>query len=254
MADDQPSGSANRRAYIHEIVDITGPHRADYLQHMAANWSPLAQETREQRLFGIWAVLGSTGRWPRVVNLWEERDWRGLAESFQGEVVGPGLQDPDLERWWRAAAGFRSGGVDRLLEPAPWSPTVDRLCAEEPLAAACTAHDLIRVDRGHAPSHLDMIRGGEAEALEPFGWRLIGAFTNALRDDDECVVLWSVPSWAAWAEVQQARRTDEALRSWSVQARSRELDRERMLLVDGPLSPLRTGRQPRRSDRTDWTD
>ena len=29
---------------------------------------------------------------------------------------------------------------------------------------------------------------------------------------------------------------------------------KRILLIDGPLSPLRTGRQPRRRDRTDWTD
>jgi hypothetical protein len=30
--------------------------------------------------------------------------------------------------------------------------------------------------------------------------------------------------------------------------------RHRVLLVDAPLSPLRTGRQPARSDRTDWED
>ena len=67
-------------------------------------------------------------------------------------------------------------------------------------------------------------------------------------------MLWAVPTWAAWADVQAARRTDERLRSWTIEARERELDRERILLVDGPLSPLHTGRQPRRSDRTDWTD
>jgi hypothetical protein len=30
--------------------------------------------------------------------------------------------------------------------------------------------------------------------------------------------------------------------------------RHRVLLVDAPLSPLRPGRQPARSDRTDWQD
>jgi hypothetical protein len=247
-ASDQPA-PANQHAYIHEFVDIVGPHRADYLHHMAANWSPRARESRGQQLFGIWAVLGSTARWPRVVNLWEERDWHGLARSFEGEAVGPGLQDPDLERWWRVAAGFRSGGRDRLLEPAPWSPPIDRLCADGPIRAACTAHDLIRLERGAAPEHLDAIRAGEAVALEAFGWRLVGAFTNALRDDDECVVLWSIPTWSAWADGQVARRTDRGLRSWLATARAAEVDRERTLLVDGPLSPLRTGRQPQRSDR-----
>lgn len=252
MADDD--GPTNGHVYIHEFVDISGPHRAEYLHHMAANWSPLAQQTRDQRLFGIWAVLGSTGRWPQVVNLWEERDWPGLATSFEGEAVGAGLQDPDLERWWTEAARFRSGGRDRLLEPAPWSPDITGLCGEGPVAGAVTAHDLIRVERGGGRDHLDRVRAGEAAALGRYGWRLIGAFTNALRDDDECVVLWSVPTWSAWADVQLARREDEALLAWSAEARERERDRERTLLVDGPLSPLRTGRQPARSDRTDWTD
>lgn len=245
---------SNEHVYIHEIVDIVGPHRADYLHHMAANWSPLAQETRDQRLFGIWAVLGSTARWPRVVNLWEESDWHGLAESFEAEAVGAGLQDPDLERWWQAAATFRRGGLDRLLQPAPWSPAIGDLCDGGPVAPACVVHDIVTVEAGAARDHLDRVRSTQAAALDPFGWRLVGAFTNGLRDDDECVLLWAVPTWSAWADVQAARHTDDGLRAWATQVRPHVLDAERMVLVDGPLSPLRTGRQPSRSDRTDWTD
>ena len=35
---------------------------------------------------------------------------------------------------------------------------------------------------------------------------------------------------------------------------ARVLNRERILLADAPLCPFRTGRQPSRDDRTDWTD
>jgi hypothetical protein len=58
----------------------------------------------------------------------------------------------------------------------------------------------------------------------------------------------------SFAAVQKARRRDDALQAWAAESRDREIDRERLLLVDAPLSPLRTGRQPRRSDRTDWED
>ena len=44
---------SNDRAYIHEFIDIRGAHRANYMHHMAANWSPMAQEDREQSCFGI---------------------------------------------------------------------------------------------------------------------------------------------------------------------------------------------------------
>ena len=33
---------SNDRAYIHEFIDIRGAHRANYMHHMAANWSPMA--------------------------------------------------------------------------------------------------------------------------------------------------------------------------------------------------------------------
>ncbi|HAB57867.1 MAG TPA: NIPSNAP family containing protein, partial [Acidimicrobiaceae bacterium] len=98
---------SNDRAYIHEFIDIRGAHRANYMHHMAANWSPMAQEDREQSCFGIWAVVGTTGPWPQVCNIWEEPGLAGLARSLTGENVGQGLQDPKLERWWKEAAEFR---------------------------------------------------------------------------------------------------------------------------------------------------
>ena len=120
----------NDKAYIHEFIDIRGHHRADYMHHMAANWSPLAQETRNQRCFGVFAVLGSTGPWPQVVNLWEEDGFAVLAASFAGEAVGAGAQDPALAKWWAKAAEFRRGGFDRIVRPAPWTRTIDELCAD----------------------------------------------------------------------------------------------------------------------------
>ena len=76
----------NGSAYIHEFVDIIGHHRANYMHHVTANWSPVAQEERDQRCFGVFAVLGSTGRWPQVCNLWEHSSWSGLAEPALPDV------------------------------------------------------------------------------------------------------------------------------------------------------------------------
>ena len=63
------------RVYIHEFVYINGHNRTKYFQHITANWSPIGQEERGQLCFGIWGTVGSTARWPEVINMWEYRDW-----------------------------------------------------------------------------------------------------------------------------------------------------------------------------------
>ncbi len=238
----------NDRVYIHERIDIIGHHRAAYMQHMAANWSPLAQETRGQKLFGIWSVLGSTGPWPAVVNLWEEEGFAGLAASFEAEAVGPGAQDPALAEWWAKAAEYRRGGFDRILRPAPWTRTIDELCAAG-VTGACYAHELVRVRPGAAHDHLERVRGEGVDVHRALGLELVGAFSTEMVDDDECLLLWAVPTWAAWAAYEEAHRTDPALQAWVEGSREVVTGRHRTLLVDAPLSPLRTGRQPRAEDR-----
>jgi len=101
----------NDKVYIHEFIDITKQNRARYMHHMAANWSPLARQKQGQLCYGIWGAVGSTGRWPQVVNIWEEDGFDGLASSFRHELGHVDLQDPDLAAWWAAAADLRSGGL-----------------------------------------------------------------------------------------------------------------------------------------------
>ena len=63
-------------------------------------------------------------------------------------------------------------------------------------------------------------------------------------NDSEAVVLTAFPSWSAWAEVE-AQPVD----GWRKAAAAMGGDWRRSLLVDAPLSPLRTGRQPQVEDR-----
>jgi hypothetical protein len=66
------------------------------------------------------------------------------------------------------------------------------------------------------------------------------------------VLLWAIPSWEEWGAAEQALLTEPELLVGGAEKEVRS--RHRVLLVDAPLSPLRTGRQPARSDRTDWKD
>jgi hypothetical protein len=241
----------NSKVYIHEFIDILGHNRASYMHHMTANWSPEGQEQRGQLCYGVWAIIGSTGRWPEVLNIWEHDGWDGLAASFATEAVGRGAQDPTLERWWAKAAEFRRGGVDRILEPAPWTRTITELCGEG-VRGQCYAHELVGVRAGAATEFLERVRDDGVPVAGRYGWELVGAWRTAMADDDECVLLWAIPTWSAWAGYERAHAVDDEVRRFRDGLRDTVRSWQRVVLVDAPLCPFRTGRQPSRDDRTEW--
>jgi hypothetical protein len=243
----------NDKVYIHEFVDVLGHNRSNYMHHMTANFSPAAQEDRKQLCYGVWGVVGSTGRWPQVVNIWEEDGLSGLATSFRHEFDHPSLQDPKLAKWWARAAEFRSGGTDRLLAPAPWTRTIDELCADG-VTGETYAHDHVRVPPGRSAEFLDTVRTEGVPALKGFAWELAGAWETLMLDESECFLLWAIPTWEDWAEVERGRRSHADLRPWRGRILADTTAFSRVLLVDAPLSPFRTHRQPTYADRTDWVD
>jgi hypothetical protein len=104
------------------------------------------------------------------------------------------------------------------------------------------AHELVTVEPGRAPDVLDRARDS-ADLHARHGWDLIGAFTTAMTNDHEALLLWAIPTWQQWAEGEE----DSELEKW--RRGLTPTTWQRVLLVDAPLSPLRIGRQPARSDR-----
>ena len=239
---------SQNRVYIHEFVYITGHSRARYFQHITANWSPIGQEERGQLCYGIWGTVGSTARWPEVINMWEYRDWEHLADTFRIEFNHPTLQDPSLVEWWAAAEKLRSGGWDRVLIAADYTPSIGELTAAG-VNGELYMHEIYDVNPGESRSMLELIADVAVPAYNAHGARLVGAFRTGLVDDRECIVLWALPDWAAWARFETAIDTAVELRSWRERARRHVRRTHRCLMVDSPLSPMRTGRQPQVSDR-----
>lgn len=243
----------NTNVYTHEFINIIGHGRARYMHHMTANWSPIGQEERNQLCFGVWGTIGTTGFWPQVVNMWEEAGFDGLAAGLGHETGRPSLQDQKLEKWWAEAAQFRSGGFDRVLIPAPWSPTVTELTSAG-VSGQVYAHETISVPTGTARDFLELVRSAGIPAMAEHGLELVGALRTSMRDDDECIVIWAIPSWSAWSDFEQAS-DGGALAGWITERRAASERYERFLMADAPLSPMKIGRQPARGDRVEgWDD
>jgi hypothetical protein len=247
------STTPNDRLYIHEFVDIIGHNRANYMHHITANWSPIGQQERHQLCYGVWGIVGTTGRWPSVVNIWEEDGFDGMAASFRHELNHTGLQDPALAKWWSNAAMFRSGGLDRLLVPAPWTRTIEQLCADG-VRGETYAHEQFTTTPGNGHALLERIAEDGGTLLSEFGWTLAGAWDTAMAGDSEVTLLWAIPNWEQWAAAEKAELADSKLARWRNSLHERTVTVKRILLADAPLSPFRTGRQPHRDDRTDWVE
>lgn len=237
----------NDKVYIHEFIDIIGHNRARYMHHMTANWCPTAREERNMLCFGVWGTVGSTGRWPEVVNMWELDGWDGLVANFSHELSSPSLQDPALAEWWSRATELRRGGFDRILVPEPWTPTIEEHTAAG-TRGAVYAHELVTVPVGTVRAFLDAVAESGTSAMEGLDVRCIGAFRVAMTNDSEAIVLWALPTWETWARYEQAW-DGAGLAAWRARLVAMNADVRRTLLVDAPLSPMRTGRQPQVEDR-----
>lgn len=233
----------NAKIYIHEYIDIIGANRANYFRHMTSDWGRHSAE-RLQKCFGVWGTLGSTGRWPQVVNLWEYDDWDSLAASFAHETGTGTMQDKALETWWQTAQDYRSGGLDRLLIAAPFSPGIDQLCADENVVGAKVfLHETVTIRPGLAQDYLQLLSEhwlGEARGL---GLHLVGAYRTAMRNESEVVLIWAMQDWNDWARLGKAEDS-EAFRTWRTRTKDIAIDWVGHLMCSAPASPLRTGVQP----------
>ncbi len=117
------------------------------------------------------------------------------------------------------------------------------------MTGQCFAHEQVVVRNGAADEFLERVRVRGAEIGARYEWELAGAWKTAMVDEDECILLWAVPTWQRWADFEKGYSSDPELRAWRMSVRDIVESWQRIVLVDAPLSPLKTGRQPSRSDR-----
>jgi len=235
-----PRGMPNGHLYLHETIHIIGTGSEPYKRHTAA-WA--ARRRHGGALVGIWQQSGSTGDWPRVVNLWEMDGWDGWAAILERQYAGEG-QPADLRAWWTRMARWRSGGFDRILEPAAFCPTRQELIDGNVRGRACL-QEVSTLRAGAADEYLDAVATRWLPVAERRGLRLIGAYRTAMRDT-EAVILWSVPTF------EDFTRHLADTREWTDEARKWRTDYRETLLVPSRWSVVHPEWRPgaqRRSRR-----
>jgi hypothetical protein len=231
----------NERVYLHETIDIIGQNRAAYNHHMTANYGHIAREERRLLCVGVFSTVGSTERWPQSTNIWEFEDgWPGVARNFRHEFSNTEHQDKNLKPWWKEASGYRSGGYDRLLVPAAWSPTLQHLL-DDGVRGECYYHEQVALEPGAARRFLELVHDHRLALADQFGWRLVLASRTSMVHDSEAILVWAVPTWEDWARWEEAEVDDPAVAHWRGQISGVVRDWRHKLLVASELSPLATG-------------
>ena len=116
------------------------------------------------------------------------------------------------------------------------------------------AHELINVPAGTSGELLDAVAREGLTEVGALGLEPVGAYSVAMADDSEALLLWAIPDWPTWVAYERAWAPDGALASWRKTLLGLGARWKRQLLIDAPLSPLRTGRQPQASDRRPLDD
>jgi len=217
----------NDRLYLHEVIDIVGTGSEAYKDHTGRLGT--ARTDGGAPLVGTWQQSGSTGAWPVVVNLWEMRGWDHWTEILERQYTRASGQDPALRKWWAEATKHRSGGFDRILEPAPFSPTRAALIERGVRGLACL-QEIATVKPGTAERYLDALATRWLDVAAGRGLTLVGAWRTAMRDT-EAVVLWCLPTFAALTRHLGTLGGDPATRDWLERAREWRVDYRETLLV-----------------------
>ena len=229
----------DRNVYLHEVVDIVGEGAMPYMALTAERGASDASGGT-LALVGTWYTMGSTGRWPQVVNLWEcveaWEGWRRLMERTNLRRT----QNPDLESWWRTALDVRTGGVDRLLAGAPGCPSLADLRGAG-IHAPVFVHELSRCRAGAALDYLAAVREDWQPVLADYGHRVIGLY-EVLLTDREVVTVWATDPVSHGA-LQRAtvEHTDERIPRWRIRAREFLTTWREELMTPHPATLLSAG-------------
>jgi hypothetical protein len=230
---------ADRALFLHEYIDIVGEGAMRYMEH-TAGFDVDAGADRSLELLGTFYTMGSTGRWPQVVNIWEcvggWTGWRKLMESTNLSRT----KNPALNEWWHTALQVRSGGFDRLLGAAPGCPTIADL-RRDAVSGSVFVHELSECRPGAALDYLAAVRDEWAPVMADHGHTLVGLY-EVLMTDTEVMTVWATDP-AGHEALGRAgdAGSDDRIARWRRRAREYLIRRREELMTPYPGTLLSRG-------------
>src|SRR5688500_19102490 len=144
------------------------------IEMIRTRWAPHLERRHGVRMLGVWATVGSTGAWPEVRVQWEMDDWEQFARAQAGQYP---MEERDvyLTDIWNHALEYRHGGHSMLLRPAPFSPDLATIAAEN-IVGDVILHEDVRTRPGRMGDYHAALHDEFLPLAESRGLRLLGAY------------------------------------------------------------------------------
>ena len=171
---------------LHETIDIVGQGAVPYMEHTLR---ASGDEKNDYVLQGTWYVMGITGRWPQVINIWDvPGDWDGWHHSVD-RLNLKRSSNTALTAWWDEAFKSRTGGFDRLVASVPGGPTTEELVADG-VRGTLFVHQVDTVRSGAALDYLAAVRDVRVPLMAEYGFVATGLYETLLTDT-EAITVWA---------------------------------------------------------------
>lgn len=226
----------NPNIYLHEYIRTVPGREEPYLASVLSLSRDPTREHPGHPAFAQFRAVPTSGPWPAGVNIWENT-WAGQAGDLIGQFLDA-RRDTAMEDWWNRNLHLRRGGYDRLLVPAPYSPTLADL-VERGVAGEVFWQDIVWLPFGEPRRYLDVLERDLLPALDGMGLVLVGAFRVAMRPR-QVVTIIGARAWSGLATLLAGAVRDPALGRWREYRASTVQHAEDMLLLParhGPLVP-----------------
>jgi hypothetical protein len=177
-----------------------------------------------------WRTTGTSGVWPKVINIWEHEGMGGLMLNLSRQFTDV-QRDSEMEDWWNRNLHLRRGGYDRVLLPTAYSPTFSRL-VRAGYRAPLFVQEIATVPWGQRDEYAARLGKEFVPDAQRYGWRLVGAYTVAMRPR-EVLTVFGLTGWPAFARLMDARARDRSLKQWFAYRDATVVKSEEMVLLPG---------------------
>ncbi|MEE8372327.1 MAG: NIPSNAP family protein [Dehalococcoidia bacterium] len=222
--------------YLHESMTII-PHGAfggELHDIMKTDYVPDLDRVG-LRLAGLF-IVGIT--YKEHLALWELDDWAALDRIQEYHD-----KDPWMENWRLESVRYRTDWVRRVLEPAPFSPTLSEMKQDDKYRSMMYLYSLSRILPGKVDEYLRSIETEMIPMAKRWGRNLVGCYRTVAghADSNEVIEIWTSGNMnIEYGAIREAAQRDPALKEWEIKVgawRSSVYFRTLYGVVD--FSPLR---------------